>query len=144
MKLKHFFLAMILGAAIPAKAQLLDSASLALEPVFDNLQEALKEPEKVIRLHLVKQKLSEFPREIYQFKNLQELDLSKNHIKELPDSIGELQKLQVLNLSKNNLELLPAAIGKLKDLRKLVVNQSSLTALPAAIGDLENLRVLDL
>jgi Leucine-rich repeat (LRR) protein len=135
---------LLLLAAGRLNAQLLDSAALAMEPVYDNLQDALKEPDKVIRLHLVKQKFTEFPKEIFQFRNLQELDLSKNRIKELPDSISGLQNLQVLNLSKNDLETLPAAIGKLSNLRKLVVNQNSLTALPPAIGDLQNLRVLDL
>lgn len=130
--------------SVSMRAQLLDSAALAQEPVFDNLQEALKDPDKVIRLHLVKQKLAEFPKEIFQFKNLQELDLSKNRIKELPENIGELSQLQVLNLSKNDLEILPSSIGRLKYLHKLVVNQNNLTALPPAIGDLENLRVLDL
>ena len=130
--------------ALHGKAQLLDSASLSLEPVFESIEEALKDPDKVFRLHLIKQKLTEVPKEIYQFKNLQELDLSKNRIKELQDTIGSLANLQILNLSKNNLELLPAAIGKLCNLKKLIVNQNSLTALPVAIGDLKNLLVLDL
>jgi Leucine-rich repeat (LRR) protein len=139
-------LVVVLFAAWGSKvnAQLLDSASLLQEPVFDNLAEALREPEKVVRLHLVKQKITEFPKEIFQFPNLQELDLSRNRIKELPDSIGNLKNLQVLNLSRNQLEVLPSSIGKLINLRKLTVNQNSLTALPPAIGDLQNLRVLDL
>lgn len=133
-----------LFAALSGKAQLLDSAALSLEPVFESMEEALKEPDKVIRLHLIKQKLTEVPKEVYLFKNLQELDLSKNRIKELPDTIATLTNLQTFNLSKNNLELLPAAIGKLSNLKKLIVNQNSLTALPTAIGDLSNLLVLDL
>ena len=141
-KATGFFLFMLF--AFKSNAQLLDSAALAQEPVFDNLQEALKDPDKVYRLHLVKMKLTHIPVEVYQFKNLQELDLNKNRIKELPDSISMLTNLQILNLSKNELQILPAAIGKLINLRKLVVNQNNLTALPPALGDLENLRVLDL
>ena len=149
MKWNHKFLAAVFLLRIffissGVNAQLLDSAALSLEPVYDNLQEALKEPEKVIRLHLIKQKLDSFPKEIFQFRNLQELDLSKNRIKVLPDTIGKLLTLQVLNLSRNDLEVLPASIGLLSNLRKLVVNQNSLTALPPAIGDLGSLRVLDL
>ncbi|HEY6162596.1 MAG TPA: leucine-rich repeat domain-containing protein [Bacteroidia bacterium] len=137
-------LVLLLLFALKSNAQLLDSAALSQEPVFDNLQEALKDPDKVYRLHLIKMKLTHIPPEVYQFKNLQELDLSKNRIKELPDSIALLTNLQILSFSKNELEILPAAIGKLVNLRKLVVNQNSLTALPPALGDLENLRVLDL
>src|SRR5687768_4849869 len=90
-----------------ARAQLLDSLMLAQSAIFESMEEALKDPEKVYRLHLKKQKLTSFPMDILKLVNLQELDLSKNKLTEIPEEIGSLSKLQILNLSKNQLELLP-------------------------------------
>src|SRR5688572_12687521 len=42
---------------------------------YTSLEEALKEPEKVKRLSLKRKGLKEFPKDIYKFKNLVELDL---------------------------------------------------------------------
>ena len=123
---------------------LLDSLQLKQAPIYESLEDALKEPEKVYRLDLRKKKLAVFPMDILKFPNLQELDLSKNKLKEIPEEIGQLTNLQILNLSKNQLELLPKAIGNLINLKVLIVNQNELTALPVQIGDLINLKYLDL
>ncbi len=127
-----------------ACGQLLDSVALETAYVFTSLEEALKEPYKVYRLHLKKQKLETFPEEIFQFPNLQDLDLSKNKIVDLPAKLGDLKKLQLLNLSGNNIEVLPHSIGELRELKKLYINKNKLIALPAQIGDLTQLRILDL
>lgn len=131
-------------ASLTGHAQLLDSISLAALAPYTDLQEALKEPEKVVKLELRKLKLNTFPLEILQFTNLQYLDLSKNKISELPADISKLEKLQVLILSRNNLEVLPFDIGKLNNLRELNVNQNELISLPTSIGNLQNLLYLDL
>ena len=125
-------------------AQLLDSVQLETAYIYTSMEEALKEPYKVYRLHLKKQKLDSVPAAIFTFPNLQELDLSKNKLSALPDNIGELGRLQVLNISGNNIEQLPHSIGDLKNLRKLYANKNKLTSLPARIGDLSNLRMMDL
>ena len=128
-----------------ASAQsLLDSASLLASPVYDNLEEALKNSDKVYRLDLRKKKLKIFPKEILQLKKLQELNLSKNQLKELPGELGTLTNLQVLNVSGNKLQYLPDSIGELKNLKKFVGSRNSLIAIPKRIGDLHNLEVLDL
>jgi leucine-rich repeat protein SHOC2 len=126
------------------KAQQLDSITLDTLQGYTSIQEALKEPDKVVKLVLRKNKLKVFPPEIFKFKNLQYLDLSKNSIKEIPAEIDTLKNLQVLMLSKNNLESLPKEIGSLINLRILNVNQNEIAELPPQIGDLENLEVLDL
>jgi Leucine-rich repeat (LRR) protein len=126
------------------KAQLLDSLTLDTLTAYVDLQEALKNPDAVIKLVLRKQHLKKFPNEILQFKNLQYLDLSKNSIDEFPDSIFVLQNLQYLACSKNGLKKLTPKIGQLQNLYYLNLNQNDLDALPKQIGNLENLKNLDL
>lgn len=126
------------------KAQQLDSLTLDTLQPFTSIQEALKQPEKVVKLELRRNKLKEVPPEVFLFKNLQYLDLSKNSIKVLPPEIDSLQALQILILKKNDLVTLPKQIGHLKNLIVLDVSQNDLVTLPPQIGDLENLEVLEL
>lgn len=147
--MKSYFRSIIIllafiGCITAARAQVLDSAALASARVYTSLQQALTEPLKVYRLHLIHQKLDSIPEEVFQFKNLQELDLSKNRIKNVSERLGELQYLQRLNLSRNRIEILPASIGKLVNLKKLIANQNVITAIPVQIGNLKKLEVLDL
>lgn len=129
---------------VSAQNTLLDSLTLDTLTGFTNLQEALKNPEAVIKLVLRKQHLKSFPNEILQFKNLQYLDISKNSIAELPDSINLLTNLQYFACSKTGLKSLPKQIGKLSNLTYLNCNQNDLEYLPPQIGNLEKLEILDL
>ena len=131
------------GSGMGLHAQLIDSTALLAQPIFDNLEEALKNPSQVFRLSLRGKKLKKFPMEILQFKNLQELDLSKNKLDSIPEQIGTLPYLESLDLSNNKLEYLPDSIGYLKNLKKLVASKNNLTTLPKQIGNLENLEILD-
>ena len=63
-----------------AQQPLLDSLTLDTLTAYTSLEEALKNPELVIKLELRKKGLKVFPKEIIQFTNLQYLDLSKNKI----------------------------------------------------------------
>lgn len=138
---------LLLVLVLPARAQnrqLLDSLSLDTLTPITSLEEAMKNPDAVIKLVLRREKLKVFPAVIFQFKNLQYLDLSKNDLKELPDSIGMLSNLQVLHLSKNKIEYLPKTIGELSNLQVLEVNQNELVELPMQIGNLKKLVYLDL
>lgn len=126
------------------KAQLLDSLTLDTLKAFTSLEEALKTPDKVIKLVLRRNKYKTFPTEIFQFKNLQYLDLHKNNIKEIPAQIGTLKDLQYFSISKNGLEQLPPQIGDLTNLYYLNGSQNELSELPPEIGKLVNLRNLDL
>jgi Leucine-rich repeat (LRR) protein len=129
---------------IVAQNQLLDSLTLDTLTAYTNLEQALKSPEKVVKLVLRRNKLKTFPIEIFQFTNLQYLDLSKNNIKEIPSQIGTLKDLQYFSISKNGLEKFPSQIGDLTNLYYLNGNQNELTDLPPEIGQLKNLRNLDL
>ncbi len=127
-----------------SQTDLLDSVALASYQEYTDLNEALKDPDQVVKLSLRKKKYKGFPQQLYRFKNLQYLDLSKNDIKELPDSIIQFKNLQYLIVSKTGLEALPNTIGKLKNLRYLNVNQNEIGRLPYSFGELENLEVADL
>lgn len=138
-------LIVLLPFAVSAQeSALLDSMQLEEAYVYTDLQEALKFPEKVVRLELRKKKLKEFPKEIFQFKNLQWLDVGKNSLTQLPDSIYKLENLQYLNVSRNKLSSLPKEIGKMTNLVYINANNNDLSGLPPQIGNLERLRVLDL
>lgn len=144
LQFRLLIIAFLCTANFFAKAQLLDSLSLDTLTGHVSLQEALKEPEKVVKLVLRKQHLKTFPKEIFQFKNLQYLDLSKNSIREIPDSIGTLTQLQYFSCSKNGLMRISKEIGKLHNLVYLNLNQNDLEMLPPQIGNLEKLETLDL
>lgn len=96
--------------------------------VFDNLEQALRTPEKVKRL-------------VIQSGNLE--------MKHLPAGLGSLVNLEALELAcLENLEDLPEEIGRLSKLRELVIDNgngcSMNVTLPPSVGRLENLRVLRL
>jgi len=127
-----------------AQQKLLDSLTLDSLAPFTSIEEAVKNPEQVIKLELRKKKLKKFPPEILTFTNLQYLDISKNDIEELPDEIGQLKNLQYFAMSKSNLQELPPQIGELTNLYYLELNNNDLTSLPREIGKLEKLKNLDL
>ena len=141
---KYFLITFLFFAFTQSKAQLLDSVALAHEDEITNMDSALLNPDKVIKLVLRKKHLKKFPEEIFKFKNLQYLDLSKNSIKEIPDGIDALSQLQFLSLSKTGLEHVSRDIGKLKNLRWINLNQNELVLLPPQFGDMEKLEIADL
>jgi Leucine-rich repeat (LRR) protein len=121
-----------------------DSVTRDTSYIYTSLEEALKFPDKVVKLELKHKKYNSFPKEIFKFPNLQYLDLSRNRLKELPEAIEQLKDLQYLNVSKNSLEVVPSQIGELKNLVYLNLNQNELVSLPSSIGNLVNLKTLDL
>lgn len=141
---KYILLFSICLVSLFAKAQLLDSLSLDTLTAYEDLSLALRNPDAVVKLVLRKQHLKSFPKEIFNFKNLQYLDISKNSIKEIPDSISTLTQLQYLICSKSGLQQVSKEIGKLKNLTYLNMNQNDLEYLPPQIGNLEKLEILDL
>jgi hypothetical protein len=128
----------------PVIYPLLDSITLDSMAGFTDIESAMKQPEKVIKLVLRKQHLKEFPKEIWNFPNLQYLDLSKNSIVDFPDTLGQLKNLQVLHLSRNKIESLPRGIGELTNLWWLEANQNEIVNIPPQIGKMKKLKYLDL
>ncbi len=136
----------ILGSnVIFAQDKLLSERKLKKQKTFTNLQEAMANPEKVYKLKLSNPKkiLKEIPAEVFQFKNLQELDISTNQIKKLPDELFKLLNLQVLDVSFNQIQEIPSAIGQLKNLQSLICKGCRLTKLPVEVAKLQQLHTLD-
>jgi Leucine-rich repeat (LRR) protein len=127
-----------------AQVHLLDSLTLDTMKGYTSIDEAKANPDKVIKLVLSKKKLTEFPEEIRQFKNLQYLDLGKNKLTAIPNWISELPYLQALILSHNDIDSLNPQIGMLKHLKWLTMNRDPLNAIPDAIGGLTELRYIDM
>jgi len=133
----------ILGGSLNSNGQVFEKEILDTLPTL-SLEQALKEdPLKVYKLSLRKNKLKEFPEEVYQFKNLQVLDISKNKISYFPRKLTVFSYLQELNFSNNNISSIPKEIGKIPHLKKLILNQNKLTSLPPEISQLNNLVFLD-
>ena len=110
--------------------QLLSKDSLKNLPTYSSLEEALKEPDKVIKLSLKKQKLTELPEEVLKFKNLQSLSLRNNKLTAFPRELKQLQYLQELDLSRNKMDTIYPEIGELTQLYYLNMNNNELSVLP--------------
>jgi Leucine-rich repeat (LRR) protein len=112
--------------------------------IYTNLEEALKEPEKVYHLDLSKNKLKNFPMDILKFTNLRTLKLYKNKIDSIPNEISQLKNLRELNVGMNNLTKFNKAICELTNLEKLVLNQNEIEEIPVEIKNLKKLIHLDM
>lgn len=100
--------------------------------------------DKVFVLNLRFCNLIQLPKEIFQLRNLEELDLYGNSIEVLPESIKVWKKLRRLNLSYNELTCLPHnGIKYLKRLRDLHVRDNRLDQLPRSIRRLKRLKRLN-
>ncbi len=98
--------------------------------------------DKVLKLDLSSQDLTEVPEEITKFYNLQYLSLQNNQIKVLPTFIKKLNKLEVLDLDSNYFARLPAEMGDLVNLQELTLDNNELKSLPKTIGNLKQLKKL--
>ncbi len=127
-----------------AVSQELDSIEATEGEVFFTLESAMKNPDSVFVLILKRERLKEFPMEIFEFVNLEELDLSKNKIETIPKEISGLKNLQIFNISKNKLTRIPPEIGSLTKLKELIIFQNEIPFLPPEIGLLTDLEFLDL
>ena len=116
------------GAALRGAAAARPAAPAQDDGAFDNLEQALRAPEKVKRLVI------------------QGGDVEMKH---LPAGLGTLVNLESLEMAcLEKLEDLPEEIGRLRRLESIVIDNgngcSMNVRLPRSIGQLENLRVLRL
>ena len=100
------------------------------EGEYTNIEEALKEPEKVYRLNLSNQSFTELPKGLARFKNLEYLSLRNDHLTSLSPEISALKKLKVLDLGGNDFSVLPKDFAKLQNLEELFLdNDKNLNSL---------------
>ena len=112
--------------------------------VFTNLAQALMQPDSVFRLKLRRKGYKQIPAEVFNFKNLRELDLIGNRIERIPNEISSLPQLEILRLGSNQIEVVGQEIGGLIKLRYLDLGKNRIQALPFEIGELSNLEFLQI
>ena len=78
------------------------------------------------------EKLKEFPMEITELTQLNQLILKDNELSSIPDEIGKLTDLKRLDLSNNQLTDLPETLGNCKNLKKLLIKGNKIPAARAA------------
>ncbi len=80
-----------------------------------------------------------FPKEVYQFTQLQGISIKGCRIAEIPAGIHQLTALEVLDLSGNFLKALPEDITQLKNLRKIDISNNEFDAFPLLLTQLPSL-----
>jgi Leucine Rich repeats (2 copies) len=101
---------------------LVAQADCAAVPAFYSLEDAMKDPSKVVKLDLGMQtpKLTAIPKEVALFPNLECLDVSFNRVASIPNEIVNCKKLKTLILSGNRyLAKVPLILKEVKSLKKL-------------------------
>jgi Leucine-rich repeat (LRR) protein len=128
-----------------ARAQLLDSATLANAMIYKSLAHANNvHPDSVLRLSLKWKKIENLGTELSKFRNLQELHLNRMRLKEIPLEVFQLTNLVILDVSKNHLTSIPPEIGNLVNLTHLTLSQNYLIEIPADFKHLKKLEYLDI
>ena len=114
------FVLFIVFSQLVISQKAIDSTQIKKE--YSNLEEALKNPEKVYRLNLSNQNI-ELPKESWsKFINLEYLSFKNDHLKEIPNEIALLKNLKVLDLSGNDFKILPLSFSELSNLEELFLN----------------------
>lgn len=100
-------------------------------------------PDTVFAISLKKEKRTELPDWLFDYKNLTHLDLGKNKLNDV-NRLGDLKKLKYLNLEKNDLEYFPIGMCQLSQLETLIINRNHFTTLPGCIENCTSLQTIDL
>ena len=117
---------------------------VAVSKMFTRLEDAMLNPNEVVKLDLRKQKLKVIPNEIFGLLELRELYLDKNQITELPADISRLNKLEKLSLQHNELSLFPRSVLELSSLEFLDLADNMIDSIPDEIVHLEQLNTLSM
>lgn len=121
------------------------SSSAACKVCY-SLEDALESPQDVVILNLSAQALTEQPKELSQFINLERLYLNDNFLIELDFSLLQLPQLKELNVSNNPgfnamaLNGIDKALPKLQELR---IENCNLVQLSPEIAKIESLYLLE-
>lgn len=141
---RTLILAALAACAAGGFGQVADTTAL---PVFRSLNEALREPDKVLSLDLSGQHLGKLPVELFRLKNLRELRLRNDDLTTLPPEIATLTHLRLLDVSGNPITVLPERFAELGELEELFLNNDKSLSLERDLGilaRLPHLRILHL
>lgn len=159
--LSTILIILVLSFAAQLKSQqsqdlnLLTKKELEKAKVYTNLNEALKDPEKVVILDLTGQHLDSLPSTIGQFKNLQVLRLGWKikdstpkriirRAKKIRGGIMHLDRLHGIYIDYNYLKSLPRTIVNLTKLQEINLGYNNLTEVPIELIQLKNLKFINL
>lgn len=106
---------------------------------YTSLSDALKEPEKVVRLNLSNQKINLSNENWSKFINLEYLSLKNDHLKEIPSAILNLKSLKTIDLSNNDFTNLPEGFSNLTNLEEIYLNEEKNMNLPKTLTILSKL-----
>lgn len=122
---------------------LLGEAELSAAKEYTSLADALKEPDKVIKLSL--SGIQTIPAEVAKLPNLQVLIISGTQVdlKQVISMISALP-IQELYVRESQLSVLPSEITKLSNLKQLDLSFNKYTSLPAEMSQLGKLQTLNL
>jgi Leucine-rich repeat (LRR) protein len=123
------------------------SLAQAVEKEYTTLEDALIDPDKVVRLNLENQSNTLFLKQLFKFKNLEYLNLRNTKIKTLPQEINTLNKLKVLDLGDNYISVLPKKFSELRNLTELYLDHEKDIKLAEdfeILSKMQSLRILHL
>eukprot|EP00105_Crassostrea_gigas_P006334 XP_011420232.1 PREDICTED: leucine-rich repeat and calponin homology domain-containing protein 2 isoform X7 [Crassostrea gigas] len=137
------------------------SVSRPLDRIFDDAQHTgevilcgrkLKEYPKIagkydlvdtVSIDLSKNRFTEIPPEIFEYRSAECLNCYYNAIKFVPEALLQLQNLTHLCLSRNQLTVIPPFIKCLQALEVFLASHNKLVSLPEEIGELKRLMEID-
>ena len=101
-------------------------------------------PDTIFSISFAKEKLSQLPVQLWNFKKLRYLNLQRNKLAALPDSLEQLTEIEFLDISHNRFILIPIAITRLYKLKVLKASSNKLTFISNNIENCEKLQDIDL
>jgi len=110
--------------------------------VYDRLEDALKEPEKVCALALTGQRQVVIPSDISRLTNLTILRLGSTDVTRLPPEFARLTNLTALDLSQNGISEAPQELWSLTSLRSLNLGLNKIIEVSSKISNLQELEEL--
>jgi Leucine-rich repeat (LRR) protein len=112
---------------------------------YKRLEDIKYDPNKLDGFHLwcYNEKITEIPKNIFEFKNLEYLIISNTKINEIPKEIKYLTNLISLELDNTNISKLPK-LDNLINLKILCIDNSKISVIPKEIFKLKNLIKLHL
>lgn len=113
-----------------------------VSPVQKRLNKA--KSSKAKRADLSRLNLKTIPHEVFEMKDLQQLDLSSNSLTTISDELATLPQLNILELSNCEFTTVPNILGQISSLEQLDLSHNAIASLPDSFSELHNLKKLSL